>query len=76
MAEPVTKQQMDEALGLMKEELRNELLERIEKSETTLLMEFRKWAVRIESPLRATQVLVGGFNERLSVLEELERGHR
>ena len=67
---------MDEAITSAK----MELIERIEKSETTLLKEFRKWAVRIESPLKATQVLVGGFNERLSVLEErieeLERGRR
>ncbi len=76
MAEYVTKQEMDEAITSAK----MELIERIEKSETTLLKEFRKWAVRIESPLKATQVLVGGFNERLSVLEErieeLERGRR
>jgi hypothetical protein len=29
--------------------LRNEMIERIEDTETRLLKEFRKWAVRIES---------------------------
>jgi len=47
-----------------------ELLERIEKVETTLLREFRKWAVSFESRFRANEVLIGGFNERLVSLEE------
>ncbi len=47
-----------------------ELLERIEKVETTLLREFRKWAVSFESRFRPNEVLVGGFNERLISLEE------
>ena len=76
MAEYATKQDFQEALA----GLETRLLERIEKSETTLLKEFRKWAVRIETPLRANQVLVSGFNERLSAIEdrmdEIERGHR
>jgi len=47
------------------------LLERIDpKTETTLLREFRKWAVSFESRFRANEVLVGGFNERLIALEE------
>jgi len=46
------------------------LLERIEKTETTLLREFRKWAVSFESRFRANEILVGGFNERLIALEE------
>ena len=46
------------------------LLERIEKTETTLLREFRKWAISFESRFRANEVLVGGFNERLIALEE------
>jgi hypothetical protein len=37
-----------------------ELLERIERVETTLLREFRKWAVSFESRFRANEVLVGG----------------
>jgi hypothetical protein len=47
-----------------------ELLERIEKVETTLPREFRKWAVSFESRFRANEVLIGGFNERLVSLEE------
>ena len=47
-----------------------ELLERIERVETTLLREFRKWAVSFESRFRANEVLVGGFSERLVSLEE------
>ncbi|HTD56025.1 MAG TPA: hypothetical protein VK670_11630 [Silvibacterium sp.] len=46
------------------------MLERIEKVETTLLKEFRKWAISFESRFRANEVLVGGFNERMISLEE------
>ncbi len=52
------------------EALQVALLERIEKTETTLLREFRKWAISFESRFRANEVLVGGFNERLIALEE------
>jgi hypothetical protein len=52
------------------ETLENRLLERLERSETTLLREFRKWALSFESRFRATEVLVGGFNERMISLEE------
>jgi hypothetical protein len=45
-------------------------LERIEKTETTLLREFRKWAVSFESRFRANEILVGGFSERMVSLEE------
>ena len=67
MAEnPVTKAELQAALDAS----RTELLERIEKVETTLLREFRKWAVSFESRFRANEVLIGGFNERLVSLEE------
>lgn len=46
------------------------LLERIEKTETTLLREFRKWAVSFESRFRANETLVGGFSERMASLED------
>ena len=46
------------------------LLERIERMETTLLQEFRKWAISFRSRFRANEILVGGFNERLIALEE------
>lgn len=51
-------------------ELETRLLERIEKTETTLLREFRKWAVSFESRFRASETLVGGFSERMASLEE------
>lgn len=35
------------------EEVKEKLLERIEKTETTLLREFRKWAISLESHFRA-----------------------
>lgn len=67
--------------GLSKQDLdalETRLLERIERTETTLLKEFRKWAISFESRFRANEVLVNGFNERLIALEErvgdLERG--
>ncbi|MFZ1137159.1 MAG: hypothetical protein WAN69_19580 [Candidatus Korobacteraceae bacterium] len=64
--EPVTKADLQAALDAKG----TELLERIEKVETTLLREFRKWAVSFESRFRANEVLIGGFNERLVSLEE------
>ncbi len=62
----VTKAVLDEGLGALEERL----LERIERTETTLLREFRKWAVSFESRFRANEIMVGGFNERLIALEE------
>src|ERR1700761_4606271 len=38
--------------------------------ETSLLKEFRKWAISFESRHKANEILVGGFNERLIALEE------
>ena len=52
------------------EVLETRLLERIEKTETTLLREFRRWAISFETRFRANEILVGGFNERLIALEE------
>ena len=88
---PVTTAEMNAALKVQREEIfgrmdrqREEivehLLERIEKTETTLLKEFRKWAVSFESRFKANEVLVSGFSERLVSLEErvsdLESGKR
>lgn len=50
--------------------VKNELLERIEQVETTLLKEFRKWAVRIEARSRTNEAFATGFNARLAVVEE------
>lgn len=63
---PVTKAELQAALDASP----TELVERIERVETTLLREFRKWAVFFESRFRANEVLIGGFNERLVSLEE------
>ena len=46
------------------------VLERLDKLETTLFKEFRKWAISFESRFRANEVLVSGFNERMISLEE------
>lgn len=62
----VTKADLKQGLDSLEERL----LERIEKTETTLLREFRKWAVSFESRFRANEILVGGFSERLIALEE------
>ena len=62
MAEPITKADLDA--------LETHLLERVEKTETTLLREFRKWAISFESRFRANEILVGGFSERMVSLEE------
>ena len=58
--------------------LETRLLERMERTETTLLREFRKWAVSFESVFRANEIvgfsrqrdIGGGFNERVIALEE------
>lgn len=52
------------------ESLRIEMLERIEKAETTLLKEFRKWAAPIDASLRVNKAYSLGFDERLASLEE------
>jgi len=39
-------------------ELRTEILERLEKVETTLLSEFRKYAIRSEARLRVNEVSI------------------
>jgi hypothetical protein len=56
------------------EALETRLHERIEKTETTLLREFRRWALSFESRFRANEILVGGFNERMISLEERVSG--
>jgi hypothetical protein len=54
------------------EVLETRLLERIEKTETTLLREFRKWAISFESRFRANPGW--GFSERMVSLEERVSG--
>lgn len=50
--------------------LHMESLERTQKVETTLLKDFRKWAISFESRFKANDALVVGFNERLVSVEE------
>jgi hypothetical protein len=52
------------------EAVETRLLERIERTETTLLKEFRKWAIPIDAHLRVNKAYSIGFDERLSSLEE------
>lgn len=66
MSEPLTKADLD----ALEQKLETRLLERVEKTETTLSREFRKWAVSFESRFRSNEVLVGGFSERVTSLEE------
>ena len=66
---PATKQDISNLRTEMGD-LRTEMLERIEHVETTLLKEFRKWAVRNDSTLRVHDARSIGYDQRLSVLEE------
>jgi hypothetical protein len=63
---PATKADLNAGLG----SLRLEMLERLDHVETTLLKEFRKWAVRNDSTLRVHDARSIGYDQRLSVLEE------
>jgi chaperonin cofactor prefoldin len=60
----------DEQIVKLVEDTKTELYERLEKVETTLLKEFRKWAVRFDAKVRIADASITGFNERLEVLEE------
>jgi hypothetical protein len=60
----------DDQIVELVNDAKTEMLERIERTETTLLKEFRKWAVRIEARGRVVDASMTGFNERLRVLEE------
>jgi hypothetical protein len=62
MADYVTKAEL--------EATKVELLERLERMETTLLKEFRKWAVRIEAKVKVNETFSVGFNTRLDSLED------
>lgn len=60
----------DEEIVAMVEAAETKLLERIEKTETTLLKEFRKWAIRIEGALKIHAVQISVLNDRVGNLEE------
>jgi hypothetical protein len=49
---------------------KQEVLEAIERVETTLLTEFHKWAHTYEVRARGTSTMVSTFEERLGVAEE------
>ena len=48
---------------------RIEGLERLEKVETTLLKEFRKWAMIFESRTRVNEMSIAGLYERMGLIE-------
>jgi hypothetical protein len=62
MADYVTKAEL--------EATKVELLERLEKVETNLLKEFRKWAIPVQSAVKVHQAYAVGFDARLSLIEE------
>jgi hypothetical protein len=61
---------MDNEIKAELEAMEMRLLERIERTETTLLKEFRKWAAPIDASLRINKAYSIGFDERLASLEE------
>jgi hypothetical protein len=65
---------MDNEIKAELEAMETRLLERIERIETTLLKEFRKWAVPIDASLRVNKAYSLGFDERLATLEERVSG--
>ncbi len=70
----VTKAELASQLAVfkteLKAELKEEIFEQIEKVETTLLKEFRKYAIRAEARLRVNEVTASGLTERMAFLEE------
>ena len=52
------------------DELKEYIDERTRDMETTLLREFRKWAVRVEGTMRVQTTQVQVLTERVSSLEE------
>ena len=61
---------MDEELKGFLAAMEQRLAGKIETTETTLLREFRKWAVPVESRQRNFNVTLEGFEERLTLLED------
>jgi hypothetical protein len=52
------------------EELKEYMDERTRDMETTLLREFRKWAMRIEAQIKGDHVTLTTIQTRVSLLEE------
>lgn len=54
-------------------DVKTELLERLEKVETTLLKEFHKWAQITETRIRVNETLSFGLSDRMASLESRVR---
>jgi hypothetical protein len=68
---------LEAALAAMKAEMHEqleqqkfEMLERVERVETTLLKEFRKWAVRLETGVKVHDLEIASLKQRISFLED------
>lgn len=61
-------------------DLENRLVEQMRNVETSLLTEFRKWALPVSARLRSTETTDAGLVERVGLLEErmnqLDRGRQ
>jgi hypothetical protein len=71
--EPVTKQDLLNAVADLKsyvDDLKSYVDERSEKVETRLLSAFHGWARSMEIKVRGVSTITGGFDERLSLVEE------
>ena len=64
------KAEVFEHIDQSKAELRAEIAERTEHVETTLLKEFRKWAVPHNARLKVFEISVHGLTERVELIEE------
>jgi hypothetical protein len=63
---PATKADLKGAI----QDLRTELLERLEKVETNLLTAFRNWSRGAEAHQRVNDILVRSYDDRIAALEE------
>ena len=52
------------------EELKDYIDERSRDMETTLLTEFRKWALRIEATIKPQPARLAGLEDRMGLVEE------
>jgi len=55
---------------LTNEELKDYIDERSRDMETTLLTEFRKWALRIEATIKPQPARLAGLEDRMGLVEE------
>jgi hypothetical protein len=64
-----TREQFKELRGTV-QELREYVDERTRDMETTLLTEFRKWALRIEATMKPTPPRIYSLEERVALVEQ------